>query len=350
LIPGIGQRGAKQLISYCGSPAQIFKTPKAKLLKIPGVGEKISNSIKSSDTFQESEAILKSCEKIGIKVLHFTSKEYPKRLKLIHDSPGIIYVKGKTDLNPKRSIAIVGTRRASEYGKKITKRIVDDLFDIGVTTVSGLAYGIDIHAHRFSLENGIPTIAVLAGGLDRLYPSSHKKYAAEIIENGALISESVPGTKPDAHLFPTRNRIIAGMADVTLVVEAADKGGALITANLADSYHRVVFAVPGKVGSMYSQGTNRLIASQKALIYTGIEDLIYHLGWDMDSKPPKTAPKLSDEEEIIYQLISSTGDSVEIDQISIKSQIPINRVASVLLALEFKNLIKSLPGKKYAIS
>ncbi|MEO9873038.1 DNA-processing protein DprA [Ekhidna sp.] len=349
LVPGVGNKGTKQLLSYCGSASEVFKSSKSTLLKIPGVGQKMADTIKQATPFKEAEAILTSAEKIGADVLHYTNPLFPKRLKQTPDSPNIIYKKGSGELNSRRSIAIVGTRKATQYGKEITDKIINDLEAIDVTIVSGLAYGIDIQAHKESLKCNIPTVAVLAGGLDRIYPSIHKKYAEEMQEQGGIITESIPGTKPDPHLFPARNRIIAGMTDATIVVEAAAKGGALITANIADSYNRLVFAVPGDVGHTYSEGTNKLIASQRALIYTGVEDLVYHLNWDISStkETPKVLPELTQREKDIYDLLIENRSPIEIDLISLTTQIPINQVASHLLSLEFKNLVKSLPGKKF---
>ena len=352
LIPGVGSKGVKQLISYSGAASEVFKSSKNKLLKIPGIGEKMASSIKSSSPFKEAERILSDTGKIGAVILHYTHSSFPKRLKQIPDAPNIIYVKGNGDLNPKRTIAIVGTRKATTYGKSITEKIVSDLSALNVTVVSGLAYGIDIQAHKSCISNGIPTFAVLAGGLDKIYPSIHRKYVNQMLDDGGIISESHLGTKPDAHLFPARNRIIAGMTDATIVVEAASKGGALITANIADSYDRHVFAIPGDVGHAYSEGTNKLIATQKALIYTGIEDLIYQLNWDIaeDHKKSEIIPSLNKEEQIIYELLIESRNPLEIDFIALNTQVPINQVASHLLSLEFKNLIKSLPGKKYQIT
>lgn len=352
LIPGVGSMGTKRLISYCGSAADVFKSSKSKLLKIPGVGEKMAQIIANASPFKEAEAILKLADKIGAEVLHFTNPLFPQRLKQVPDAPNIIYKKGTGDLNPKRSIAVVGTRKATEYGKSITDKIITDLSSLDITVVSGLAYGIDIQSHKACLKRKIPTFAVLAGGLDRVYPSTHKRYVEEMQETGGIISESIPGTKPDPHLFPARNRIIAGMTDATLVVEAAAKGGALITAHIADSYGRHVFAVPGDVGNIYSEGTNKLIATQRALIYTGVEDLVYHLNWDLktDQKElEEKLPELNTFEHSIYELLKADQSPIEIDLIALKTQIPINQVASHLLSLEFKNLIKSLPGKKFGL-
>ncbi|MEP1097290.1 MAG: DNA-processing protein DprA [Cyclobacteriaceae bacterium] len=351
LIPGIGQKSIKQLISYCGSASEVVSTPKNRLLKIPGVGHKMASAIKSVNTFRHSEEIISSCEKKGIQILHYLDATFPKKLKLIYDAPNILYFKGSGNLNPPRIISIVGARKATRYGKEITDKIVSELALVGVTIVSGLAYGIDIQAHRAALKNNVPTFAIIAGGLDMVYPSAHKKYAEQMLQTGGIISESLPGTKPDPHLFPQRNRIIAGISDATIVVEAAERGGALITANLADSYGRIVFAVPGDVGNTFSEGANRLIASQKALIYTGAQDLIYHLGWELDGQAddPQPIPELEPAEEQMYLLLKESGKAIEIDKIALMSEIPINQVASILLSLEFKNLIKSLPGKKYVL-
>ena len=351
LIPGVGNKGTKQLLSYCGSASEVFRSPKNKLMKIPGVGGKMAEAIKQASPFKEAELILVSAEKIGADVLHYTNQNFPKRLKQAPDAPNIIYKKGTGDLNPKRCIAVVGTRKATEYGKSITDKIVAELANLNVTVISGLAYGIDIQAHKACINNVIPTLAILAGGLDRIYPSVHKKYAEQMQETGAIITESVPGTKPDPHLFPARNRIIAGMTDATIVVEAAAKGGALITANIADSYNRLVFAVPGDIGHTHSEGTNKLIATQLALIYTGVEDLIYHLNWDVEEKDdaPKVMPELTEHEQVIFELLNDNRNPMEIDLIAMKTQIPINQVASHLLSLEFKNLVKSMPGKKFGV-
>lgn len=352
LVPGIGNRGIRQLISYCGSASQVFQATKGKLMKIPGVGAKMAEAIISSSNLKEAERIILQCEQIGSEILHFTNSKYPQRLRQLPDAPNILHFKGNGEMNPSKVIAIVGTRKATNYGRDITNQIVADLSSLDVSVISGLAYGIDIQAHKEALKNKVPTFAVIAGGLDRIYPSAHKKYAEEMRETGGILSESLPGTKPDAHLFPARNRIIAGMVDATIVVEAAEKGGALITASIADSYGRIVFAVPGEVGKTYSLGTNQLIASQKALIYTGIEDIIYHLGWDLPdfNAPEVELPELTGDEEKIFLILSESEKAVEIDMLALQSETPINQVASLLLALEFKGLVNSLPGKKYELN
>ena len=352
LIPGIGSRGSKQLISYIGSASEVFNASVARLRKIPGVGEKLTHALLTHKNLSEAEKVVQSTQRIGASIHHFTDPSFPQRLKHIPDAPNLLFTKGSGDPNPKRTVAIVGTRKATAYGKQITDKIVADLREFGTTVYSGLAYGIDVQAHKACLTQGIPTFAVLAGGVDRVYPSVHKKYAEQMLENGGLITESLPGTIPERHLFPSRNRIIAGLSDATIVVEAAEKGGALITAHLADSYHKVVFAIPGELGKRYSEGTNRLIAMQKALIYTKVEDLVYHLNWDLSSNPAERQEilDLTEDESKIYQVLTSSESPVEIDLIAIQSGISVHKVASDLLSLEFRNLVRSLPGKKFGIA
>jgi len=350
LIPGLGNKGVKQVISYCGSASNVFTAPKNKLLRIPGLGELMAKTIQNSNTKKEAEGIIEEADRVGATILHFSNKSYPALLKQVPDAPNLLFKRGIADLSPKRSIAIVGTRKATEYGKSITNQLIEELSSVNVAVVSGLAFGIDIAAHKACFQHGLPTIAVLAGGIDRIYPSEHKKYAEKMLGNGAILTESIPGTRPERHLFPARNRIIAGMTDATLVVEAAEKGGALITAHLADSYDRVVFAVPGQLGKTFSEGCNHLIATQKALIYTGVADLIYHLGWDREETLVATPmPELTPDEEIIYTLLHKHESPLEIDLIAIKTQLNINQVAALLLSLEFKNLVKSMPGKKFGL-
>ncbi len=351
LIPGIGDVNAKNLIAYCGSASNIFKATSKNLEKIPGIGPEKIQIIKSSKYLKESELIIDQCTKKGIDIHHFTDSSYPTKLKQAVDAPNIIYSKGKIN-EWQRVLAIVGTRNSTEYGEAVASKIVEDCKSLDVVIVSGLAYGIDITSHRAALRNNIPTIGVLAGGLDKIYPSIHRKQAEEMIESGGLISENPPGTKPEAHYFPARNRIIAGMSDAVIVVEAAKKGGALITANIADSYNKLVFAIPGDLSNKYSEGCNYLIRNQKALLYTGVNDLKYHLNWDDEPMPGNEKPDysaLSEEDQKIASILSEHKTGIPIDELSWRTQIPVNTLASNLLNLEFQGLVKSLPGKKYKL-
>lgn len=354
LIPGIGNANAKYLFSYLGNPRNIFESNKSRLLKIPGIGDKVIKSILEKTTFNEAEKIIRESEQKNIEIIHYTDRSYPNNLKTILDAPNILYFKGNGSLNPVHSVSIVGTRDATEYGKNIVSNLIKGLVEIKPTVYSGLAYGIDIESHRECVRNHLPTIAVIAGGIDRIYPKQHYSIAVKMMENGGgVLSEHPPGKIPEAHLFPARNRIIAGISEGTVVVEAKVKGGALITANLAHSYNKPVFAVPGNLYNIYSQGCNNLIRSQKAVIYTRPEDIFYHLNWDIDSKSDKK-PKvlefeLSKMEQNIVKALSEHKGILPIDELAWKSQIQINELASQLLNLEFKGVIKSLPGKKYQL-
>lgn len=353
LTPGIGDILAKQLISYCGSASAIYGEKRGALLKIPNIGERTVKSLHSSQFLNRAEQLLIHCEKQKIAVIPYFHKDYPERLKLVNDSPLLIYSKGQSNFNKRKLIGVVGTRNATEYGKQMTHKIVGDLVRHQAVVVSGLAYGIDIAAHRAALKASLSTVAVLAGGLDKIYPSVHKKTADEMLELGGWISEYPPGTKPEAHNFPKRNRIIAGMTEALVVVEAANKGGALITANIAYSYNREVFAVPGDLENRYSEGCNALIRSQKANIYTGVKDLNYLLGWEEgETKSKKKALDLSaygQPEQKIITLLTEFEAGLHLDELSWKTQISVSEVVSHLLTLEFDGLVKSLPGKRYTI-
>ncbi len=352
LTPGIGDINAKNLIAYCGSASAIFSSNTNHLKKIPGIGSDKIGAIKSSEFLLKAEKILDDCQQKGISVYHYTDKGYPRKLKQVVDAPNIIYAQGTIDAWT-RVLAIVGTRKATEYGKAVTAKIVEDCLSLNVVIVSGLAYGVDITAHRAALKIEVPTIGVLAGGLDRIYPAIHQKNAQQMLELGGLISENPPGTKADAHYFPARNRIIAGMSDATIVVEAAKKGGALITANIADSYNKTVFAVPGDLESKYSEGCNLLIRNQKALLYTGVNDLKYHLNWEGDGKPKEEQndySQLTEDDQMIVNALIEKKEGISIDELAWRTQIAINQLAGKLLNLEFSGLVKSLPGKKYKLN
>lgn len=355
LVPGVGSILIRQLISYCGSATEVFQAPLARLMKIPGIGEVTARAILKPGVLTEAEQVTSRLEKLGATVLFYTDKAYPARLKTLYDAPALLYFQGTGDLNAIRTIGLVGTRQATEYGRRITNEIIEAVVPYNVSVVSGLAYGIDIAAHRASLLNGLPTIGVMASGLDIIYPNVHQKTAGDMLVQGGLLTESRPGTKPDAHLFPARNRIIAGLSDVVVVVEAAAKGGALITAEYANNYHREVFAVPGQLNQAFSAGCNKLIRENKAQIYTSPKDLIEALNWDKttNTNPHKnTLPALpvgiTEEESQVLALLRQSAD-LHVDELSWKSQIPMGRLASLLLTLEFQGFVRSLPGKKYAV-
>jgi DNA processing protein len=353
-IPGVGDYLIKQVVSYCGSAEKVFKTPKGKLLKIPGVGAVTAEAILNGKPFEKAEKELRKAEKDSVELLFFTDKKYPSRLKSIPDAPSILYVKGNIDFENSKTVGIVGTRQATSYGKERVEELVKELAPHGVLIVSGLAYGVDIHAHKYALKQGLPTVGVMGSGMDIIYPATHKETALKMLDHGGLVTENPFGTKPDAHNFPQRNRIIAGLIDALVVVEAAEKGGALITAEIANGYNKDVFAFPGSIGETFSAGCNSLIKTNKAHLLSSVKDLEYIMGWDAAASKKKIKPALSlagfdEAEQCVLKIMIEKKAAVLIDELSWKSNLPISQLASVLLGLEFKGVVKSLPGKQYVV-
>lgn len=354
-ISGLGNNLIKQLISYCGSAETVFKTPKGKLLKIPGIGQVTAQSILDKRLFEEAEKEMKKAEKHETQILFYTDKDFPSRLKQIPDGPTLIYTKGAIDFENPKTVAIVGTRKASNYGKEMVEKLIEGLVPHQCLIVSGLAYGIDIHAHKQALQKGLNTVGIMASGMDTIYPAAHKETARKMLEHGGLVTENPFGTAPDAHRFPERNRIIAGLADATIVVEAAEKGGALITAELANSYNKDVFAIPGNIGQTTSEGCNKLIRNNQAHLISSVADVEYIMGWSTSTEKQKSKPSLDldsfdESEQTVIQTMQAMGQALQIDELSWRSQIPVYQLASVLLNLEFKGVVQSLPGKQYRLS
>lgn len=352
-IDGIGDYLIKQVISYTGSAEKAFKTPKGKLMQIPGVGEVTAEAILNGKPFQEAEKELRRAEKESVELVFYMDKKYPSRLKSIPDAPSILYIKGNIDFENPKSVAIVGTRQATPYGKAQVEKIIQELAPHQPLIVSGLAYGIDIHAHKQAVKHNLPTIGIMGSGMDRIYPAAHRDTARKMFEHGGLVTENCFGTKPDAHNFPQRNRIIAGLCDALLVMEAAEKGGALITAEIANTYNKDVFACPGSIGETFSAGCNNLIKSNKAHLLTSVKDIEYIMGWDA-AKPPRkkasaTLEGYEPDEQIVLKVMIDKKANVLIDELSWKANLPVSQLASVLLGLEFKGIVKSMPGKQYAL-
>jgi DNA processing protein len=355
LIDGVGDINAKNLLAYCGSPREVFKQKKAHLLKIPGIGERLAGSIaKNRDVLGRAEEEMKFIQRYKIKPLFFTDDDYPTRLKYCSDGPVMLFYKGNADLNAEKIIGVVGTRKPSEYGKEKTKEFVNELKGSGVLVVSGLAYGVDVCAHRAALENDLNTVGVLAHGLDRIYPQVHDKVAKKMISKGGLLTDFMSGTNPDAVNFPKRNRIVAGMCDALVVVESTRKGGSMITATIANSYNKDVFAFPGKAGDVLSEGCNGLIKQNKAALIENVADLYYVMQWEEEKKKTKKNAQipmllnLSEEEKTIYNLFGAKKE-LHIDEICHVSGMMISKVAALLLNMEFSNIIKSKPGKMYSL-
>ncbi len=351
MVPLVGNIIARNLVSYCGSAIGVFREKRARLLKIPGVGESIADKILSFKNFEKAAEELEFIKRHKIDTYFYAEENYPRRLKLLSDAPFIFYYRGSANLDHEKIIGIVGTRQATEYGRNFCNKLIEALVPFNVLVMSGLAYGIDIAAHKAALKNNLPTIGVLAHGLDKIYPSVHKHIAAKMILQGGVLSEYTSDTNPDRENFPERNRIVAGMSDAIIVVEAALKGGALITAEYANSYNKDVFALAGRNSDEFSAGCNKLIKSHKASLIENADDLIYMMGWEQTKGPkirkqPLLLLNLSPLETLIIDRITER-DKMHIDELTQSLSLPNSELALVLLNLEFNGIIKSLPGNFY---
>lgn len=355
-MEGIGNILAKRLISYCGSAEAVFKEKKSALAEIPGIGIYGANNVfNSKHVLERAEEEVKFIDRYKINAYTYYDERYPQRLKYCEDGPVVVFCKGAMDLNAQRMVSIVGTRHPTEYGKNLCEKLVDDLLAFDVCVVSGMAYGIDIIAHRTCVKNDMATIGVLAHGLDRIYPGSHKSTAEKMLKQGGLLTEFLSFTNPDRENFPKRNRIVAGMTDATIVIETGVKGGSMITANLANDYNRDVFAFPGQVHHEFSKGCNFLIRTNRAALMEGAEDLVKMMGWENTGKE-KTAGvqqqlfiELDEDEKPIVEKLREKGH-LQIDVLALETQLPVSKISIALLNLEFKGVVRSLPGKVYALS
>lgn len=355
LIPGIGCITAKTLVAYTGSAEQVFLEKEKALRSIPGIGTILSKNIATAKVLSRAEKEIEFISKNKIRALFYLDDEYPQRLHSCDDAPIILFVKGNPELNAQKILSIVGTRHATEYGKGIVDSFISSLTEKGhkIMIVSGLAYGIDIHAHKAALKYGLPTVAVLGHGLETIYPSVHTAASKEMEEHhGGLVSDFMSYSPIDPKNFLKRNRIIAGLSDATIVVESARKGGALVTAEIASSYNRDIFAFPGRKGDLYSEGCNFLIKSNKAALIESAADLEYVMNWTGGSKPDAVQPRLfndlAPDEKTIVDLLQNEGETA-IDQICMKTGLAVNKVSPTLLNLEFAGIVKVLPGKIYKV-
>ncbi|HRR62692.1 MAG TPA: DNA-processing protein DprA [Paludibacteraceae bacterium] len=355
LIKGIGCNLAKNLLAYVGSAEGVFHEKEKNLAKIPGIGTILSKEIVSQNVLDRAEAEIDFIEKNHIQPLFFTDKEYPFRLKECNDAPIMIYCKGECNLNDGKFLGVVGTRKATEEGKRNCRQLIEELSSAlpDLIVVSGLAYGIDICAHKTALANKTSTIAVLGHGLDRIYPASHRSIAVKILKNGCLLTEYLTNTNPDRQNFVRRNRIIAGLCDAVVVVESAIKGGALITAELANDYDRDVFAFPGRVTDERSAGCNALIKNNKASLIESAEDVLQFMNWDKQNinnqgNIQKTMYfDLSHEEQEILSVLRHSHDGIQVNELAVSLSQPFSKISSLLLEMEFKGLVVCLPGNLY---
>lgn len=351
--PGIGSSTALRLYRAAGNATEIFTHRQDIRTILPEATDLLVRNIRNLETaLGSAQQELDYAAAHQIRVLCPDSPDYPVRLHQCDDAPLLLFCAGTADLNARRVVSVVGTRHITEYGKQLCQDICTSLAELYPQTlvVSGLAYGVDIHAHRACLEQGLPTVGVLAHGLDTLYPPSHRETANRMVaEGGGLLTEYVTKSRIGKENFVRRNRIVAGMTDATIVVESARKGGGLITAELAQGYNREVFACPGRLGDEYSEGCNKIIANNVAGLFTGIENMGKTLGWPVPSSAPvqqELFPELPPEEAALYRLLDKT-DIKTVNQIVLETSLPVQRITSLLFNLEIKGLVKSTAGNGY---
>lgn len=350
-VPLIGPVMAKTLISYCGGAEAVFSENRSKLLKIPNVGEKIISSLRTVNPQEIAAAELAFIDKHKINVLSYLDDAYPQRLLQQEDAPLLLFLKGDVDLNRPKHIAIIGTRKPTEYGKMQVDQLVKGLSVFEPTIISGLAYGIDTAAHKSSVSQQVSTIGILGHGLDRIYPAQNRKLASDMIHHGGgLLTEFPSGTNPDAQNFPMRNRIIAALSDVIIVVESGERGGSIITAEYGNAYHKDVFAVPGRLTDEMSKGCNRLIKQHKAALIESAADVAYIMRWDASATAQSVQQSLfiemTDQEQRIYDYLTEHSEG-RLDKMHLDMDLALSTLSTSLLEMEFKGLVKSLPGKRY---
>ncbi|MCC6754011.1 MAG: DNA-protecting protein DprA [Saprospiraceae bacterium] len=353
-VAHVGPVTARTLLRQVESPKQLFVSSAGGLRRLHRLSARIRTALSNPEALRAAEAELRFAEANGIRVLWVEHEEYPWRLRQHEDSPLVIYCKGNAKMNPERAIAVVGTRNITEHGRALTEILVAGLAGQNIQVVSGLAYGVDACAHGMCLQHGIETIGVLGHGLDRMYPQEHRTLARNMLNCGGLVTEFGMDTRPDRENFPMRNRIIAGMCDALVVVETGVKGGSIITAEIANSYNRDVFAFPGRVSDPYARGCNKLIRENSAQLIESAEDLLASMNWDLPvrSRPlanPVLFDELNPEEKLICEALRKHGE-LHIDQFHEFVGIGPGKLAATLTSLEFRGLVRSHPGKKYTFA
>jgi len=349
-VEGVGDIVAKKLLSHCRDAESVFKTKFRELQSIDGIGSVLLRNLKDKSVFEKAEAELNFIVRNNIRVAFFEDDDYPERLKHCIDGPLLLFSSGNIQLQNRKIISIVGTRQVTSYGAEFCRNLISELAPLDPIIVSGFAYGVDIVAHQAALENKLQTIGVVAHGLNQIYPKVHKKYVTKLENNGGFMTEFWSSSNPDKENFVRRNRIVAGISEATIVIESADKGGSLITANMANGYNRDVFAVPGRTTDKYSQGCNNLIKTQKASVLTGAADLIYNLNWDIEPKSKPVQKQLfvvlDENEQRIHNYLLKKGKEL-LDVIALDCDFPIFKISGILLNMELKGVIRPLPGKLF---
>jgi DNA processing protein len=349
-VEGVGDIMAKKLLVHCGNAEAVFTTKSSQLAAIDGVGSVLIRNLKDKTVFDKAQNELDFIKENQIDFCFFQEENYPERLKHCIDSPVLLFTSGNIDLKNRKIISIVGTRQITSYGVEFCRKLIEDLAPLDPIIVSGFAYGVDIVAHQLAIDNNLQTIGVVAHGLNQIYPKTHKKYVAKVEQNGGFMTEFWSSSNPEKENFVRRNRIVAGISEATIVIESADRGGSLITANMANEYNRDVFAVPGRTTDKYSQGCNNLIKTQKANVLTSAADLVYILNWDI-KKEVKPVQKqlfvtLENEEQKIYDYLLKNGKEL-LDIIALECDFPIYKISGVLLNMELKGVVRPLPGKLF---
>ncbi|TMU55008.1 DNA-processing protein DprA [Flagellimonas algicola] len=351
-VPNIGDLTAKKLITHCGSPTAVFQDKAQHLLKIEGIGKMTLKGLHDPNYAHEAESEFEFVSQEKLDYSYFMDKTYPDYLKHCADGPLLLFHRGNIDLKNKKIISVVGTRNITNYGSAFCEAFVEEIAPLHPIIVSGFAYGVDITIQKLAMEHGLQTIGCLAHGLNQIYPKAHKKFVSKVKENGGFLTEFWSTSNPDRENFLKRNRIIAGISEATLVVESAEKGGSLVTADLANGYNREVFAVPGRFSDKYSTGCNNLIKRQQAHILTSAAELVYHLGWELEAEDAKTPiqkqlfVQLDETEKSIYSYLQSNGKQL-LDLVAVECRLPIFKVSSTLLSMEMKGLVRALPGKLF---
>lgn len=347
LLHNIGPKRAKILLSELGSAEAVFKEKKSHLVQIEQIGKSIIDSINFEKALIQAEKEIEFISKNNVQPIFFLDRAYPNRLKFCDDGPIMLYGKGKINLNPPKSVAIVGTRKASHYGLDLVENLIAELAEMNVLIVSGLAFGVDIKAHKEAIKHNLPTIAVLGSSLDWIYPGANYNVAMQMCENGGLLTEFTHQTKPDRENFPQRNRIVAGMTQATIVIESKIKGGSIITAELANDYNSEVFAYPGNVSQNTSQGTNKLIQDHKAQLIQNPEDFIRFMNWEKEHNPQISLfENFSDFEHAIMNFLREGRQHIDLIKHQFREKQDLN---ITLLQLEMKGIIKSRPGNYYEL-
>ncbi|RUT70603.1 DNA-protecting protein DprA [Flavobacterium cupreum] len=349
-VEGVGDVMAKKLLAHFGNAETIFKTKINQIAAVDGVGSALLKNMKDKSVFEKAERELEFIKTSAVHVSFFQDADYPERLKHCFDAPVLIFSAGNINFKNRKIISIVGTRQITSYGTEFCRSFIEDLAPLDPVIVSGFAYGVDIVAHQLAMENNLQTIGVLAHGLNQIYPKTHKKYIAKMEENGGFITEFWSSSNPDRENFVRRNRIVAGISEATIVIESADRGGSLITANIANDYNRDVFAVPGRSTDVYSMGCNNLIKTQKANMLTSAADLVYMLNWDIQSTGKAVQKQLfvelETEEQKIYDFLLKNGREL-LDTIALTCDFPIYKISGILINMELKGVVRPLPGKLF---